>query len=297
MAKQPSVRSLKAGEEPEFDWEGLVLAPLHSSNGEMFSTADVLIRKRYKQAFDGDVRAARDMIKAARANAKARKAQQVTYNEWDDPLEQRRRRAKEREARLADPALLLLGIAAVDNEAFRNLGEPGEPGFAGRLARLRPTHLAQWVVDYAKSRSGHPARDLPYSMTGSVLPEDHPELSVWREAGDWLLAHLVRTRGPGATRFQEGISPNPSGRPRGRKTEPEDEDLPFDRFFSELTEIPAGGKLITVTRLDALIWKLMVEAGKGNDQLLNLLAPRMVDLVTLQWKSRVPTAIMEDYRG
>jgi len=280
------------------DWSSLLEVPLHESGGQMLSTGEVILRKRYSLDLLGDIAAIRDILKMARLNEAARRAQEAPHINRDDlESERRRRHLQHREEHMADPALMLLGIGVVDNDTLHALGEPADPGFTKRVAQLQPTHLAQWVVDYARTRSGFKGRRVSPHLAATVLADDDPKLSEWPGHHDWLSAQLVAVRGPGATRFQQGVSPNPRGRPRGRKRQDDTAAVPFDRFFSELTTVPVRGELIQMTRLDAMIWKLLIEAGNGDERLQKLLIPLAIDQMAAKWEPPIPHAVSEDFRG
>lgn len=282
----------------EYRWDEVALEPFHLLEGKRYSMSELVLMKRFKRAWQGDLKAVRDILKMLSLHTAARKVLDQPYDDdWCDPKAQRRRRARRRDEHTADPALLLLGIAVVDNGALHKLGEPGDEGFDKRLLALSPTHLAEWVVEFAQGRPGYDEAASRRHAGFMAMPEDHRAISQWRGRRADLLARIVAARGPGATKFRKGVSPNPRGRPRRRKVEPVKPDLPYGDFFNEMVSMPSNGRVYTVSRLDALMCKLMSEALKGDEKLEALVAPIIIALEELNWKTPPASVPIVDLVG
>jgi hypothetical protein len=272
-------------------WETLVTEQLHGETGQNYSTADLFLRKQYKLALEGNTRAIRVMMSMLKENNAERKKRCFYYSEWDDPIAERRRRAIIRDRCRADPALLLLGIAVVDNRRVSMVGLPEDQGFEKRLRSMRPTHLADWVVDFARMRAVRHNLRISVCSGSTVRAEDDVDIRLWQANKGMLLERIVAAHGPSGSRFAKGQSPNPRGRPR-KKPNSSCEEFPFDGFFMEPVTIPFGSKSYVVTRLDALMWSLSIKAAKGEAKIAEVIAPTIIQLKLLKWKqSNLPKIV------
>lgn len=253
------------------------------------SAGEVILRRLYAEALQGHGPSIKAMLKLIRRHhAAARKRKEAAARLGQvDRFEQVTSRMV-REERRADPALLLLGIGLVDNATIHMLGDPADPYYEGELKALAPTHLANWVVDWALAREECP------ELTGAELltirsecaGEDDPVVSTWRAEKDSLLEQIVALRGPQGSRFAPGQSGNTRGRPRKRVTYGYPEEGPFGAYFDELVPITVHGVPEQVSRIDALMVKLCGEAAQGDIKLAAMIGPELLNAFMRQWEDR-----------
>jgi hypothetical protein len=247
-------------------WGDAVEKKVHQFKGRQVSTADAVLLKVYDRALAGDKKSIRQMVKMARANMKERQEYERFGPCTPVKVVERRWRACLREERTADPALLLLGIAVVENAALERLGDPADPEFDACAVSLRPTHIADWVAEYALSRGNPPDAHYFRQNVRSIrtLSEDSANCSKWQGMKGKVLERMVALRGPAGARFASGTCGNPHGRPRTRGKPSEILYYPFDGFFMEPVPIEHGGMRKWLSRLDALM--LMLSRKAINDE-------------------------------
>jgi hypothetical protein len=279
------VAELPPKEPPLMKWEELAVY------GEPDTSAGYMVlRRQFNEAMSGNLPAIKVMLKMIKANEAARKKRE----EYDS----RRALPADRyefvtarllgEERRGDPALLLLGIGVISNSAMRRMAEPDEPGYENELRALGPTHIASWVLDWAMAREDCPdLSDLQLeNVRARVLSEDGAETSEWRERKDDLLSQITALRGPNGARFSPGQSGNRRGRPRKKTGFGYPEDDPMGSFFDEVMTTTVHGEEKAMSRLDALLFQLTVQAARGDNKVGALLGPRIIEALAGQWESR-----------
>jgi hypothetical protein len=147
------VPQLPPKEPPLMKWEELAVY------GEPDTSAGYMVlRRQFNEAMNGNLQSIKVMLKMIKVNEAARKKRE----EYDarralssDRLEFVTERALGEERR-GDPALLLLGIGVISNSAMRRMAEPDEPGYESEVRALGPTHIADWVLEWAQAREDCP---------------------------------------------------------------------------------------------------------------------------------------------
>lgn len=292
----------EAPSKDEFsDWMTLTIAPIKDSKGVDCTLGEMVLRRDYTRAIEGHLPTIKVMMSMVKANAEARSARRMAadYYSCDDPVVERRRLAKIREERKAEPALLLLGIAVVENHLVPDPGDLDDPVYATQVKCMRPTHLAPWVVEFARSRDDRPPLSSSRwsAKEQGCLSEADPRAQKWQEHKRVLLEHVVALRGPHGAKFTPGKCPNRKGRPRRKPHQEIQTEYPHDGFFMEPVKVPLGGKDHFVSRLDALMCLQVQKALKGDDRLLDLIAPTVAALVEAGWNVSAFTGLDESYRS
>lgn len=259
-------QSRRAGRGDGFGtWIDLALDPVVRSDRTKFSHMELLLRQRVSEAHKGDPAAIRMLVRAWLANKRAHDSHQTALRPADYRLE-----TTVWNARNGDLALLILGIAEVDNATLAGL-RPGEPGYESRIKNLRPTRIARWAVNLALNdrRACAPGKGEVKRLEPSLARVDELQTSEWREAKSRYLSELMRLRGPGATRFSPGVSGNRHGRPPKW-----DYDYPYDHgFLLEPVSVRFQGKERTMPRLEALLFQLLLKGMKGDRKIMRVLEP------------------------
>lgn len=258
-------------------WIDLADEKLYEVNGARMSHFDIMLRKQYNRAMDGKLRAIRFMMHAIDANLEARGPIGVIVRRSGNEDS-----SKPREWTNADLALLLLGIAAIDDSELEGLHEPLSQAQADKLRYLHPTHIEQWVIDAClEHKNGLALSDHQKNgvLSCSILP-DRANVAEWDSRKAPLLRELVRLRAPRCRQFKPGVSGNPKGRPKKKREAP----LPYDDFLMEATTFKVGDKVRSLTRLDALMSRLVMEANRGNDKIADLIMGTLMRLRERAWK-------------
>lgn len=265
-------------------WADYARDKIYGPAGKKYSDFDVMLRREYKRALDGNIKSIKEMLSILEANVDAR-----DYHYPPDPggviwYENGPARRVADEPRNADMALMVLGIGAVSNARLKALRANCERPYEEKLRNLRPDVLEAWVYSFAR---GEP---LPSAPACADTGDDSP-LREWRASKGQLLADLMRERGPGATRFKPGRSGNSKGRPPARAM------YPYEEFFMEEYTVKMGDKTIKTTRLDALMKYLVTKAAKGDDKLQDLLLPILARIKQAEWEEAniiAPPRIIRD---
>lgn len=281
-------------------WVELACEPAFGSGDKKYALKDVTFRNRFKRAMEGDLPAIRAILRMLKANEKERDRNKVCDDALERCVREKRYSALRKSERAADPALLLLGICAVGNEELARLGAADGPGFDGRLKALRPTHVMQWVADFARGRPDCPAlsESQEDEIANFIRDDDAIILRDWHTRRSEVTAGLMRVRGPEATRFAPGRSGNSRGRPRGPKLRKSCSEYPFDGFFMEPATLRIGGQDRTMTRMDALMCNLVMRAAKGDDEIEAVIMPILARHVEEKWfYDRYGTIEFTEIRG
>lgn len=273
-------------------WADLAFDRVYEDKDGNFSAYDVLLRRTYKAAWDGEAWAIREMLAMIDANLKERELQKRYFDRRPSALFKTPRTNLYN----ADLALLILGICAVDNHSLDVVDATGRGSRKEALKELHPVLIEQWAVELAKSQPDAPELN-PWELTEveeSTVSDDEEEVSQWRKQKDRLLDELMAVRGPGSSRFAPGVSGNPAGRP----VKPTYSLLPYDGFFMEKVKVPYQNTILEMTRLDALMAKLVTSAGSENRKLARLLVPILRKLHELRWsKAKMVRNIVRIQRG
>lgn len=252
-------------------WPDLARAKIHDSGGKKYSEYDLMLRREYKRALDGNIKSIKFMLRILDANLKARDYHFPPVHHvviWRGGCPPR---PPAKNSRNADLALIILGIGAVSDRKLKELRSECERSYEEKLRDLQPDMLEPWVYCFARGES------LP-SNTDPTDSCDNSRLQEWGAAKEKLLADLMRLRGPGATRFKPGQSGNPKGRPRAKAI------YPYEEFFMEPVTLKFGRQTIRTTRIDALLRHLVNKAAKGDDKLQDLLLPILAKLEEAKWE-------------
>lgn len=270
------------------DWMEMAFEKLHGPASKRYSFSDIMLRQEFNAAMDGELSAIRPMMKMIDTIVKAREVSwhdvEIIRGDADKGADRPRN---------ADLALLLLGICSVSDLTCQWLEDASGAGYDQQLRMMSPCYIEPWVIELAKSReSGGQNKLQSYSnLDPSLKVASAANTGKWRKNRERLLSELMRTRGPGATRFKPGQSGNPRGRPP--RTCPE---LPYEDFYMEIITVTIDGKKREMTRLDALMFKLMTTAGKGNDKIRRIIQPRLTKQYEQKWFAQFerPMTIVRD---
>lgn len=271
------------------DWMEIGLEKMHGSGGKRYSISDIMLRQEYKLAMEGELSAVRHMMRMIDTIIKARDEAACHVIEIirgdEDKVAERPRNA--------DLALLILGICSVSDASCQRLENASGAGYDQQLRMMSPCYIEPWVVELAKSREsgGHDKPQSCSKLEPSLKLASVANTAKWRENRTRLLSELMRTRGPGATRFKPGQSGNARGRPP--RTHPE---LPYEDFFMEMLTVKIGGKKRQITRLDALMYQLMMMASKGDVKIRRIILPRLSKHYEQEWFAQFerPMTIVRD---
>ena len=121
-------------------WANLAFEKIYGNGNEKFSAFDVLLRKEFNRALDGNLQAIKVLLRMAKANMReAGPRIEIVRGELPDPN-------RPPQPVNAELAYLILGIGVVENEALKWM--PGD--FRKyEIPRLKATHIANWVVEAA----------------------------------------------------------------------------------------------------------------------------------------------------
>ncbi|MEN9925640.1 MAG: hypothetical protein RL268_1766 [Pseudomonadota bacterium] len=234
----------------------IVFEPMFAAGGKqkVLSPHDMLLRQTYKEALQGDLRAAAYMFKLARYNDEVRRKELrlggLTFVEERNELVS------------GEPAMQLLDI-------LRALAKgPGAP-----------CGIAPWVIERSFAKYGclgAPAWEL-------TVPH------LWQEGIDEHLPYCLeddplylkpRPKLPAeAIRFQKGESGNYRGRPPKSML-----DLPYGGFLDELVPVKINGETRQMSRMEALICQLSLRAAKGDMAIARCLQGPVNAEVIDRWK-------------
>jgi hypothetical protein len=251
------------------------------------ATTTVLMRQQYREALEGSIPAIQIMLGLISANLKGRKSDrdhgEIIRGDPDDD--------RPREPENADLALLILGIAVMDDTELASLINADGELLSWRLWRKRPNRVEKWVADFALENSD--LESDPMSKRGvaeAIVPEDRANVRLWDTHKDWIIATLMKTKGPGTTRFKPGRSGNYKGRPRKPEVL-----YPYDDFLMETVSVKIQGRKREVTRLDALMLQVTAMVLK-NKRIARLVLKLTMRLHELEW-NKVPEGPGEIIRG
>lgn len=271
-------------------WAELSFEKTYGQGYSKYSAFDILLRQEFNRAVEGDMQAVKVLLRMAKANLReADQRFEIVRGYPDDGY-------KPEKQSNADLACLILGIGVVDNDAVERVSGASREY---ELKRLKPTHIAKWVVDAALDANvpSDPSKWGLERFKRMAACCDDARFSEWQAKKAELLEELVRLRGPRSGRWQPGKSGNPRGRPGFKSdinVEIQDQEYPYDDFFLEPFTLTVGGQALTVTRLEALMHKLVVEAGKGNSKARRLLLPELMSFHEMKWKGEAPKIVFSD---
>lgn len=257
-------------------WMHLLEEKLFGPEGKRLSPKDVLLRQDYKRATEGNIKAIRNMMALFEAALEQEKGPPKA---WDPFYKERPEVLPRADPANADLGLLLLGIGAFDDRCLKRVGSPGDLAYDAELKQARVTRLEGWVHEFAKKLNGRRA-----SSDRDDLVMREFEAASPRTCGQWyanreqILSDLMRLRGPAGARFQRGRSGNPRGRPTVRRV-----GMPVDDFFMVAVEVNIGGKMRTMTRLDALMHHLILKALNGDQKIARLIMPTLLRMKKEEW--------------
>lgn len=253
-----------------------------------FSHFDKFMRHYFLLAWEGDVAAIRTILRAYKANIRARDEQK----RWDWYEVRPKKKIPSLNPSNADAALLLMDICAADNDTLTQVGSPDSPGYETAIKKLQPNRIAYWAADFARERAQFPQADeyLRHQTVSHTSSDDSRDVALWYSQRWHWIAEIVRLRGPGATQFQPGQSGNKNGRPRKRAPTL----YPYDDFFMVPMTVPVNGKSKTMTRLDALMWKLVVMAQNGEKKILEFITPHLMDIYEEHWFTPTSAEIIRE---
>lgn len=270
MAKRnPDKSALLPPEGNAFDLAFEPLIEIKGATTTRISPLEMLMRRLYREALEGNAPAIRTMLSIARENAKARadaegpKRTKVIYDQGTAIVP-------------ATPALRLLDIARLI-------------GFGDRLV------LAPWAAALVRQRvSGQVLMDHAHYLCGDDDDGNGGDISApapydLHEDPDYHIPPEARS--PQATRFRKGRSGNPAGRPPRKRVE-----VPFGGFLQEPVIVKIDGQERTVSRLEALIYHLQVKALNGDAKIARLLVDAGVSEQLARWRRRpeVVRVVYED---
>ncbi|MEJ5979217.1 DUF5681 domain-containing protein [Novosphingobium sp. PS1R-30] len=254
-------------------WYDLLVEDTHGVEGN--SVLNLLLKRQFKAAAEGNLTAIRQLLKYAVQLLKAR-----LERERYPLIDERAARRASQEPTNADLAMVILGIASFDNKALASTaGADGEIADS-RFASLRPNVLEDWVVDFARHRAGTNDSGEHSANVDSnhLVAAGRHNVSEWDGNRENLLARLMRLRGPGASRFKAGVSGNRRGRPRKQPPLHPHEDF----LLAPLTKT-IRGKPMTLTRLDMLLHSLSMMALK-DQKIATLLLRHAMPLHEAGWE-------------
>lgn len=275
-----------AGRDSIGRWADLAFEKAYGSAGSRYSLFDRLMHDNFKLAIEGDMPAIRLMVRALKANIRERKQQK----EWIARNERPYYDTSDIDPRNADAALLLLGITAVDNDTVARFGSPDSSGYKTAMQNLRPTRIAHWAADLARELRRVPEPDdyRRGQIVKYTSSDDSNDVTSWYSQLERWIAEIVRLRGPGSTRFGPGQSGNSGGRPRKQPVHP----FPYDDFLMALVTVKVNGRDETITRLDALMFRLMAIAQKGDKKIADLVSSLVMDVHEERWAEPRPAIIV-----
>lgn len=264
-ANRKAVLRHKRNADPFTILEKRILGP----KKRRYSFSNALIAKAYKDAWEGDTKAASWMLdileKIEEENAKRRRENIIL--DRGGPLPSPRN---------ANAALILLGIACPDDSFIDHLEKPSEkPRIRERRFRyIRPVRVTQWAYDMAMVRECFV--DKPPVKVCSCNMEE----SLWHIRRDALLPEMVWANRPGATKYEKGQSGNRKGRPAR-------EPLPYDGFLTQLVITNSSGKPREMMRIEALLLKLCGDAFKGDKDIARVLKRPIARRVVEAWHDKM----------
>lgn len=292
----PANNRIQISRDDYDDWTDIVELRRLSIKGRTLSVAEALLMKQYERARGGELPAIRQMVRMARENTQERsRRREAQARDEEFALAEKRRARIVQEERRADPALLLLGIAVIEDQQVWRIGGPDDPAYDRQVTGLRADRLASWVVEFARNTgsASHLSRyDWARIERGAL---DDEESRVWQERKGAILRQMVELRGPAGARFRRGTCPNPRGRPRRIKDG--SWPYPYDDFFMEPVELKIDGKTRVLSRLAALMVSLTTRAFKGDAKIEQILAPLLADLMKLRAMGYRGSGIDESERG
>lgn len=257
--------------------------PLYKLGDRKISPFESMLRREYSQALTGKISSVRWMLKVLRENERAR------------ALRDKRGRRLAFQPSETPPcrfyvALRVLGIA---------VGLEPPP-------RYEIDQHGRRVPDIVRHDNDPYLKLLPWAFELSLKRKGISGEAVIKRLARWVQAEGTeihtpvvitpepRPRDPKETRFQKGKSGNPKGRPR--KAQPS-EELPFEGFLSERTDVQINGNVESITRLEALLFQLQLLALKGNEQIARLLLTEGIAEQVQRWKRKEHEIILVHYEN
>lgn len=149
-----------------------------------------MLRQTIEDALNGDEKSLRIVLRVFDVNRAAFERQQK--DGWHETL--LAERPVPTPGKTADIAMLILGIAVIDNSTLRKEGAMDDPDSEDIAQKLKPTHLAPWVRDFAVSRSDASRCRAEREPHSAFLAEGDPDAGDWNEVkGRVILARLRRS--------------------------------------------------------------------------------------------------------
>lgn len=257
--------------------------PLYKLGDRKISSFESMLRREYSQALSGKISSVRWMLKLLRENERARA---LRDKRGPRPAFQ----PSETQHCNFYIALRVLGIA---------VGLEPPP-------RYEIDQYGRRVPDIVRHDHDPYLKLLPWAFDLSLKRKGISDEAVINRLARWVQAEgndihtpvvitpEPRPRDPKETRFQKGKSGNPKGRPR--KAQPS-EQLPFDGFLSERTDVRINGKVESITRLEALLFQLQLLALKGNEQIARLLLNEGIAEQVQRWKRKEQQIVLLYYEN